>query len=174
MIGAGTMRAERYGRLIPDSAKRDRRVADGLAPDPLAVIVGSLDLPWEAGLFTCGEGEVVILTRSEDPAPETATTLTVLRSPGGIDLAASLRELRTERGVRSLLCEGGPALFTGLLGDGLVDELFLTTGALIGGGESARLAAGLNAEPLGVELRWLLSEGSELFARYAVTGVSDK
>ena len=30
MIGAGTMRAERYGRVIGDPAKRERREAEGL------------------------------------------------------------------------------------------------------------------------------------------------
>ena len=35
MIGAGTMRAERYGRVVPDPAKRARRERDGLPQDPL-------------------------------------------------------------------------------------------------------------------------------------------
>ena len=62
MIGAGTMRAERYGRVVSDPAKRERREALGLPPDPLMVIVsGRLDLPWEAPLFTEG-GPVLILT----------------------------------------------------------------------------------------------------------------
>ena len=60
MIGAGTMRAERYGRVVGDPAKRERRERDGLAHDPLMVIVsGQLDLPWDAPLFTEGAGEVL-------------------------------------------------------------------------------------------------------------------
>ena len=39
MIGAGTMRAENYGRVVADPAKRELRERDGLAPDPLMVIV---------------------------------------------------------------------------------------------------------------------------------------
>ena len=59
MIGAGTMRAERYGRVIGDPAKRERREREGLPPDPLMVIVsGRLDLPWDAPLFTEGDGRV--------------------------------------------------------------------------------------------------------------------
>ena len=54
MIGAGTMRAEGYGpRRRPRQARAPR--GRGLAADPLMVIVGSLDLPWEAPLFTEGE-----------------------------------------------------------------------------------------------------------------------
>ena len=59
MIGAGTLRAERYGRLVPDPDQRGRRERDGLRADPLAVVVsGRLDLPWDASLFTEGAGEV--------------------------------------------------------------------------------------------------------------------
>ena len=39
MIGAGTMRAESYGRVIGDPEKRKRREREGLSPDPLMVIV---------------------------------------------------------------------------------------------------------------------------------------
>ena len=70
MIGAGTMRAERYGRVVPDPEKRARRERDGLPHDPLAVIVsGRLDLPWDATLFTDGGGRVLIFTASETQAP---------------------------------------------------------------------------------------------------------
>ena len=34
MAGAGTMRAERYGRMVRDPERRERRVAEGLAADP--------------------------------------------------------------------------------------------------------------------------------------------
>ena len=67
MIGAGTLRAERYGRVVPDPAKREQRETLGLSPDPLMVLIsGRLQLPWDAGLFTCGSGEVLIFTTSED------------------------------------------------------------------------------------------------------------
>src|SRR5215510_1993401 len=39
MIGAGTMRAERYGRPVGDPAKRQHREEVGLSPNPLMVIV---------------------------------------------------------------------------------------------------------------------------------------
>ena len=39
MIGAGTMRAERYGRLIAEPSRRERRERLGLPHDPLMVIV---------------------------------------------------------------------------------------------------------------------------------------
>src|SRR6478752_7142590 len=55
MIGAGTMRAERYGRLTAKPETRELRQRDGLDPDPLLGLVsGRLDLPWEAPLFSEG------------------------------------------------------------------------------------------------------------------------
>jgi riboflavin biosynthesis pyrimidine reductase len=43
-----------------------------------------------------------------------------------VDLAALLRSLREEHGVRYLLCEGGPTLNGNLARGGLIDEKFLT------------------------------------------------
>lgn len=169
MVGAGTMRAERYGRLIPDPTKRAARERRGLPHDPLAVLIsGRLDLPWDAPMFTCGAGRVLIFTASADQLPETATPVRVVRHPGGIDLAEAGRHLRRERGIRSLLCEGGPTLHGSLLELGLVDELFLTYGPMIGGGYGPGLLSGLGEVGIDLELAWLLREESELFARYRI------
>lgn len=170
MIGAGTMRAERYGRLIPDPMKRALRERRGLPQDPLAVLIsGRLDLPWDAPMFTCGGGRVLIFTTAAEDPPETATPVRVVRQRGThVDLADALRHLRTERGIRSLLCEGGPDLHGDLVGGGLVDELFITTGPMLGGGTGPGLLSGLEAGRADLELAWLLREESELFARYRV------
>jgi riboflavin-specific deaminase-like protein len=168
MIGAGTMRAERYGRVVGNQEQRERRERLGLPHDPLMVIVsGRLDLPWEAPLFTEGAGRVLIFTASEAEPPETETTLRVVRHEGRVGLAAALRHLREERGVRALLCEGGPHLHGELWAAGLVDELFLTTAPKLTGGDAPRIIEGLDV-PLAEELNlaWLLEHEGELFARY--------
>jgi len=167
MIGAGTMRVERYGRIIGDPAKRARREELGLPGDPPVVIVGSLDLPWDAPLFTDGGGEVVLITAERDAhPPATATPVEVIREPDGrVDVATALRRLRAERGVRALLCEGGPHLHSQLQAAGLADELFLTTAPKLVGAGSSILEGALPAVAE-LELAWLLQEESELFARY--------
>jgi riboflavin-specific deaminase-like protein len=173
MIGAGTMRAERYGRVIGDPAKRARREREGLAPDPLVVIVsGRLDLPWDAPLFTEGFGRALICTSSDRDPPPTTTAVRVLRHPGGLDLAAVLEHLRRERGVRALLCEGGPRLHGELVDAGLVDELFVTHAPKLAGGVGPGLVAGLEERQRPLELAWLLTEETtgELFGRYRVVG----
>jgi riboflavin-specific deaminase-like protein len=171
MVGAGTLRAERYGRLLPDRRARADRERRGLPPDPLAVIVSNrMQLPWEIELFSSGVGQVLIFTASTDQAPETATPVSVVRHPEAVDLPSALRYLRAQRGVRSLLCEGGPHLHATLLEDRLVDTLFVTLAAKLGGGEGPRIVEGLERGPLDLELSWLLREGEELYARYAVAG----
>jgi riboflavin biosynthesis pyrimidine reductase len=149
MIGAGTMRAERYGPMKP----------------LLVLVSGRLDLPWDAPLFS-GGGEVLIFTASEAEPPETAATVEVVRHEGAVNLAEALRHLRRERGVRALLSEGGPHLHEQMQADGLVDDLFLTIAPKLSGGEAPRIIEGPLPRVVGLDLVWLLEEDGELFARY--------
>jgi riboflavin-specific deaminase-like protein len=166
MIGAGTMRAERYGRIVSDPEKRQRRERLGLSADPLMVIVsGRLDLPWDAGLFT-EDGRILVFTAAEDEEPPpTEAAVEVVRQPGRVDVAAALRHLRREQGVRALLCEGGPRLHSELWSLGLVDELFLTMAPKLTGAGPSILEGELPA-PTPLALKWLLEERGELFGRY--------
>lgn len=167
MIGAGTMRVERYGRLVPSAERRERRERRGLSHDPLAVIVsGTLDLPWEAELFASGQGRVLIVTSSERKPPPTATPTSVLNHPGRVDMAGALAHMRRELGVRALLFEGGPRMHGEMLGSELVDELFVTWAPKLAGGGGLRLVEGMGERVRPLALEWLLAEEGELFARY--------
>ncbi|HET7590728.1 MAG TPA: dihydrofolate reductase family protein [Solirubrobacterales bacterium] len=166
MIGAGTMRAERYDRPVRKPESQAERERDGLAPQPLMVLVsGRLDLPWDAPLFAPGS-EVLIFTSSETEPPEVAGGFEVVRHPGAVNLAEALRHLRHERGVRALLSEGGPHLHEQLQADGLVDDLFLTIAPKLSGGEGPSILEGPLPGVVEFDLRWLLEEDGELFARY--------
>lgn len=166
MIGAGTMRVERYGRLVNMEETRGRREGDGLPPEPLMVLIsGRLDLPWDAPLFSEG-GEVLIFTASEAEPPETASSVEVVRHPGAVNLTEAVRHLRRERGIRALLSEGGPHLHEQMQADGLVDDLFLTIAPKLSGGEAPRILEGPLPRVVGLDLVWLLEEDGELFARY--------
>jgi riboflavin biosynthesis pyrimidine reductase len=132
----------------------------------MVIVSGRLDLPWDAPLFTEGAGRVLIFTASDEEPPETATPLRVVRQSGAIDLRAALSHLRRERGVRALLCEGGPRLHAELQAQGLVDDLFLTIAPKIVGGDAPGIVAGELPNPIRLELAWLLEENGELFARY--------
>jgi riboflavin-specific deaminase-like protein len=168
MVGAGTLRVERYGRLVRDPHRREQRVAAGLAPAPLAIIVSArLDLPPDLPLLQDPDSQVAIITGSEASLEGAAARVEYLRTN---DLAAALARLRSDRGIRSILCEGGPRLNASLLADGLIDELFLTTVPLLVGGAGALtiIGGGTVAAPVRARLLWLLGHEGELFARYGL------
>lgn len=172
MVGAGTLRAERYGRLVRDPHRREQRLAAGLAADPLAIVVsGRLNLPPDLPLLRDADSRVVVITESAASLEGCAAHVDYLRS-APVDLAAALATLRAEHGVRSILCEGGPLLNASLLSSGLVDELFLTTVPKLAGGAGALTIIGPAPldEPLEADLRWLLAHDGELFARYRIAG----
>lgn len=172
MVGAGTLRSERYGRLVRDPHRREQRVAAGLGADPLAIVVsGRLDLPPDLPLLQDRASRVVIVTASEDSLGESAAHVEYLRSSPP-DLRGALARLHDEHGVRSILCEGGPTLNASLLADGLIDELFLTTVPKLAGGAGALAIVGPAPldEPLDARLQWLLECDGELFARYRLGG----
>jgi riboflavin biosynthesis pyrimidine reductase len=169
MIGAGTLRAEGYGRVVSDPAKRAQRERDGLPPDPLMVIVSErLAIPWDAPLFNDGGGRVLIFTAAASEPPATATPVELVHHPDGVDLAAMLATLRTDHGIRGLLCEGGPTLHADLIAAGLVDELFVTRAPRIAGGPGPGLVTGLDAEVRDLDLVWLCESDGELYARYSL------
>src|SRR5918995_663945 len=160
-------RAGRYGRMVSDPDLRAYRERTGLAHDPLAVIVSNrFELPWDAPLFTDGGGRCVVFTASGEQPPDTATPVTCIQHPDGVELDHCLEWLRKERGIRSVLCEGGPTLHGRLREGGLADELFLTIAPKIAGGEGPRVLEGALPEVDQVELAWLLESEGELFARY--------
>lgn len=147
LVGAGTVRIERYGRVTKTDELRGKRAASGSREDAIAAIVtasGSLpsDLP---------------LLRQE---PDSVRLLR--------DLKPGLRELR-EEGIRSLLCEGGPNLNSTLFAEGLVDELFLTIAPTIAGaGESLTIVEGAPLpHPVEMELLTVHEAGGHLFLRFA-------
>jgi riboflavin-specific deaminase-like protein len=178
LVGAGTVRAERYGRIIADPDRRELRRRRGLGEEPLACIVsGRLALDEDIPLLAEPEARVVILTSSPASMPASAAQIEYVRSArdGRLDLRAGLIELRERFGVERVLCEGGPHLCAQLLAAGLVDELFLTVAPKLAGGEPAggealRILAGGELDPaLELELLAVLREGSSLFLRYCVS-----
>ncbi len=174
LVGAQTLRTERYGRLVGDPAAREARVRRGLAADPLAATLtrsGRLDpgIP----LLADEASTIVIFTEAELGASAWPATVHQVRlGPGELTARAAVECLRRDHGVRSVLCEGGPALLRSLLEAQAVDELFLTVAPQLAAGEPALtiLAGPELAEPVGLRLVWALESEGELLLRYAVAG----
>ena len=78
------------------------------------------------------ENRVIVLTPSPDAElPPCEAEVSYLRAP----LEEGVRRLRTEHGIASIDCEGGPQLFGDLLRAGLVDELHLVIAAKLVAGD---------------------------------------
>ena len=172
LVGTGTLRTERYGRLVRDPAARQARVDRGLRADPIACVVSrSGDIPFDVPLFRDPESTIALYTAPGATLPDCPADVRMTRMPEGeLGIGAALRGLRGEHGCRSALCEGGPTLLAALLAEGLVDELFLTVAPLIVGGAGAlRILAGPPLpRPLDLRLVWVLESDGELLLRYRV------
>jgi riboflavin-specific deaminase-like protein len=170
LIGTGTVRAEGYARLVGHPDRIARRREAGRADTPTAVLLSrSLDVPWEAGLFAASDQPVLVYTGAEGGVPaHVAAPVEVVRLPDPSP-AAALADLRA-RGVRGVLCEGGPTLNRVLLAAGLVDELFVTLAPLVTADDDApRIVQGdALPTPATLTLTWALRHGDELFLRFAV------
>jgi len=171
MIGAGTLRAESLSLGLDPS--------EGL-PQPLAIIVTNTgDVPLEEHLIV-PEGQEVLILLSEAARKSVVDRLgklaRVVRMPadssGAVDLEEALRDLKSERGVESIVVEGGPGLNHALISRYLVDELFLTVAPEVLGGTADRTLTLLKGPELTIrptlELLSIYAAESELFLRYSL------
>ena len=172
--GAGTVRADNFAPVVPESLV-ERRVARGLAPQPLgAVVTRSGNLDPQSKYFS-GRPPLVFTTGSMSPrvAAMLGSRATVFSAGAtDVDFDSMLAIMREQLGLRTVLCEGGPRLAHGLLAAGCLDEMFVTLAPKIGSDRAApRLVEG-SAFPEGkfpqLDLVHVLAEGSELFLRYRV------
>lgn len=167
LVGAGTVRNERYGALFPD-------LPEG-APQPLVVIVsGRVDLPADLPLLSEPDARVVMATPHPDAVLgfDTAAPVEYLRLPGEggrVDCAALCAALRSEYGIRAVVCEGGPSLNETVISDLVVDELFLSLSPLlVGGGERTLADAAPAHDPTRARLLSAATADDYLFLRYAL------
>jgi riboflavin-specific deaminase-like protein len=172
MVGSGTLRTERYGRFVRDDERRARREAAGLAADPVGCVVSrSLRLPVDIPLFQDPDSTIAIYTSSERELEPCPAQVLVTRLPEAeLTMTTVLERLRSDHGVRSVLCEGGPTILGALLAEGVVDELFLCLAPkLAGGGHDPVTVEGPGlTDPVELELAWALESEDYLFLRYLI------
>jgi riboflavin-specific deaminase-like protein len=167
MVGAGTVREERYGRVTKNDELRQKRMNEGLVGDALAVVVsGRLDLPPDLPLLNEPEQRVVIATASDAELPGLTGDVEYART--GDDLPRLLAYLHEQHGVNSVLCEGGPTLNSFLFAAGIVDELFLTLNPKVLSGSAAlTIVAGRElVEPAEPDLVSVAEHDGELYTRW--------
>lgn len=180
LVGAGTARTEHYGPLKPSADRKQKREANGLAPTlPIAVVTRSLGLDPNMALFTAADPDARTLVftcaaaRPDEHADLGRVAEVIVCGESEVDLA-EVHGVLIGRGLRRVLCEGGPTLFADLTGIGNVTELCLSISPVLAGPGSGRIMGGppWTDDPRPLELRGLLEEAGALFARYGV-GVSD-
>src|SRR2546422_1336745 len=178
LVGAGTLRAEGGQPWTPRWISPDH--ADAYAsldrPDPLLVVVtasGELD-PGEPAFETA---TLVVATTAGAARLRGRLPATVgLRALAGdrLDGNAILGAIRAE-GCHRVLAEGGPRLLATLMGDEVVDDLFLTLSPVLagrrsdGGGMRPGLVEGIEFLPGAGRWARLLSvksSRSRLFLHY--------
>ncbi len=169
LIGAGTLRAERYKPMLARKDDAEARREAGLATAPRLVIVsGSLELPWSEPVFSESELPPLILTGTNaDPAalarvPETCEVVTLAGDT--LDAAAILGAME-ERGLRRIVCEGGPTLLHELVAAGLLDEADITVSPVFTGTNMSPHTPGLR-DVAEFELAQVLTADGFLMARY--------
>lgn len=160
MAGRGTVAADTMSLGLADADLQAVRRSKKLPPVPLRVLVtnaGRLDPAWK--VFQYRESPLLVFSTSRMPQRRRdglagLCDLHVFEAES-VPMAAMLGILRSDYGVRRLVCEGGAMLFRTLAERGLVDELFLTVAPVIFGGAGAPSLTGLPGEflPGPVEFR---------------------
>ena len=138
LVGAGTVRADNPALRLRSQARREARVARGLAPDPARIVVSrGGDLDPAARIFAPGADRIVYVASSAvlktrerlaGTAADDVASVVDAGDPPGLDRV--LADLAA-RGIARLLVEGGGSLHTQFLAAGLADELRLVRRAVL-------------------------------------------
>jgi riboflavin-specific deaminase-like protein len=174
MSGARTIELSRATLGTGGAKFRALRRRHGLADQNLRIVItgsGSIDL--RAPIFHRGTAPLLIVTTHRAGAARLArlralSDTVFLAGRREIDWPRTMHWLRSEWGVRRLLCEGGGELNAALFRAGLVDELHLTICPLLLGGRAApTIADGEGARRLADATAWRVvaqrRRGAELF-----------
>jgi riboflavin-specific deaminase-like protein len=163
MHGAGTVRADPLSARVPADLVA-QRTARGLGPQPMgAIVTRSGNLPTRHPYY---DSRTLIYVTSDRGVAVDLPTVEICRVT---DVRAVVCDL-ARRGVRRILCEGGPTLNSALFQARLIDEIYLTIAPkLLGGEDPLTIVRGPRlATMLRLDLRSLVEVEGELFLRYGV------
>lgn len=173
LVGAGTARAENYGPVVRRDEAAGRRLARGQSDvAQLAVVSSSLELDVDGRLFEDASRPPIIITHEDADAGrvsrlEAAGAQIVRSGEQSVRLDLALQAL-ADRGLRRVLCEGGPALNAALLSADLVDDLFVTLAPVVTGSAHHLVPSASLSAPVGLELVGVIGAGAELLLHHRV------
>ena len=170
LVGAGTVRAEGYGAMRLDPMSVRSRRANGLTDQPVfAIVSGALGLDPESPVFTKAPVKALVVTigTSSQVKKEALSRVADILVCGENELDVDVMlDAFAKRGLRQVLCEGGPTLFGTLLEADRVDELCLTISPLIEGGDAHRILVGTPEKARRMTLHHVLVSDGTLMLRY--------
>lgn len=166
--GVGTLRATGVWLRVGD-ALADRRRQAGKTANPVGVMIAGTDpLPLDARWFSGDEARILVVGR-DHPIEEAPTGTELLRAPAERPEPRWVLDRLAERGIGSLLLEGGPHLNAAFLAAGLIDEVYWTVGPQLHGTDALPMiapGAALGEVPRAGHLTSVLRHEDELFLRY--------
>lgn len=174
MVGIGTILADNPKLTVKSEALTTMRTQQGKPSDPLRVVVDSnARTPLNASVL----GTRALIAVSQKAPRPTVQTLSkkaevFVAGEDVVDLVALLSHLK-QRGVESLMVEGGARLNFALLDLGLVDEIYTYVGNIVIGGDNAPTlvdGAGFISNFVMLDLRGLSQMDDGFLVRWRVKG----
>jgi riboflavin biosynthesis pyrimidine reductase len=170
LVGAGTLRTEGYEELRLEDAAVAWRLEHGLAAQPtLAVVSSRLHLAPEMPALAKAPARAIVFTHEHSGLEQrqrlSRTADVVLCGTSAIEPRTMLAALAL-RGLRQVLCEGGPHLLGTLIEADCIDELCLTLSPVVENGDAGRITAGAPLTPRPMRLRHAITAGDMLMLRY--------
>ena len=173
LVGAETIRAERYGPVRLTDHEVATRTARGQHPLPrTAVVSRSLEFDWTIPLFgSGGDGHprpLILAPEAIDPGALAAAERyaeIIVAGHDTVDLADALHKLH-DLGAGTVLAEGGARTLGALAAAGLLDELCLTLAPMMGGDPLPIAVWPRGAPTSAFHLASVGSEDGDLFLRY--------
>lgn len=181
MVGAGTIRAEKYSPKLPEPLAKTR-LSRSLRPQPWLILPTTAGrIPKENLLDIIPDNTIILKSKGHGGYDGESGEDTVERmeeiptnDDNTMDLAYALWLLRSKYEISRLLVEGGPTLNHHLFESGLVDQLFLTIAPKLTGGSADETLAILQGKALGTPLQAIMvaihAVQDELFLRYGIQG----
>jgi len=130
LVGARTLETERYGSLIPDEDREDRRAAGQEGWPRVLTISRRMDIDLDAVLSTDAALPLTIYTQEPVTDDPPGSDVHVVSLPE-VSVASVVADARERYGYDVITCEGGPHLLAAALAQGVLTDLSLTLASVV-------------------------------------------